>query len=113
MRPQASASRTSAPGLPQSPLILLGALYFEQSARALALRHLRVALQALDDERASIQARKGADETLLSLYRQEDPGAVLTKVIARELEDWPRSDPRWLGRFSDLQSAVRERVGAG
>ena len=83
-------------------------------ARAAAFDRFKVALEAYDRiEIPPIYKERVARGNSSTLYRQRDPSGLLSAVIVRELDAWPGSDPGWLGRFSDLEAAVKLRVGSG
>lgn len=85
------------------------------AGRAEAFERCKIALHMHDLSEASIAAAEdagggGAHTAASTLYRYANPSTVLTKVIARELEGWPKTDAGWLERFTDLEVAFQTHI---
>ncbi len=82
-----------------------------ERARSDAFQRCKKALRAHDASEAIVAVSSStADVASSMLYRGADPTTVLTNVVVRELDAWPKADAGWLARFSDLESVFAMHV---
>ncbi len=80
-------------------------------ARSDAFQRCKKALRAHDASEAFVAVSSStADVASSMLYRSADPTTVLTNVVVRELDAWPKADAGWLARFSDLEAVFAMHV---